>query len=277
MAWFKVDDRFSSSRKLLRIPRSRRTAAVGLWTLAGTWSARDLTDGWIPAYAIEEFGADLDDAEALVSAGLWDHEEQDGEHGFVFVNWGEYQPTKDQVEEEREAARERKRRQRRNAKGEFAGQDDVTQVSRRDTSGLTRDTTVSHGESQRGHTVPVPSRPDPSRPDPAPTTSATAEFDEWWTHWRRKKAIGDARKAFPAARKRATLEQLIAGADAYFAWIDRNGIADQYVIGPGAWLRQERWADELTDRQQQRPNREVGSRDSLVQAHFDMQQMGAPS
>lgn len=30
-------------------------------------------------------------------------------------------------------------------------------------------------------------------------------------------------------------------------------------------------------RQQQRPNREVDSRDSLVQAHFDMQQMGAPS
>ena len=28
---------------------------------------------------------------------------------------------------------------------------------------------------------------------------------------------------------------------------------------------------------QQRPNREVDSRDSLVQAHFDMQQMGAPS
>ena len=39
------------------------------------------------------------------------------------------------------------------------------------------------------------------------------------------------------------------------------------------WLRNAR-PDRST---QQRPNREVDSRDSLVQAHFDMQQMGAPS
>ena len=268
MAWFKVDDRFSSSRKLLRIPRARRTAAVGLWTLAGTWSARDLTDGWIPEYTIEEFGAELEDAEALVKAGLWDHEEQEGEHGFVFVNWGEYQPTKDQAEAEREAARERKRRQRRNAKGEFAGQDSVTPMSRRDTSGLTRDTTVSHAVSQPGHTVPVPSRPVPTRPDPTP--SAKAEFDEWWSHWRRKKAVGDARKAFPAARKLATLEELIDGADRYFDWVTRNGVQAQYVIGPGAWLRQERWHDELEDRspdRQQRPNRDITSGMSLVASH----------
>lgn len=39
------------------------------------------------------------------------------------------------------------------------------------------------------------------------------------------------------------------------------------------WIRNAR-PDRHT---QQRPNREVESRDSLVQAHFDMQQMGAPS
>lgn len=38
------------------------------------------------------------------------------------------------------------------------------------------------------------------------------------------------------------------------------------------WIRNAR-----PDRQQQRPNREVDSRDAIVQAHFDMQQMGAPS
>ncbi|GAP78522.1 hypothetical protein Y09_1351 [Brachybacterium sp. SW0106-09] len=39
------------------------------------------------------------------------------------------------------------------------------------------------------------------------------------------------------------------------------------------WLRKAR----PEQSRQQRPNREVDSRDSLVQAHFDMQQMGAPS
>lgn len=264
MAWFKVDDRFSSSRKLLRIPRSRRTAAVGLWTLAGTWSARDLTDGWIPAYAIEEFGADLDDAEALVSAGLWDHEEQDGEHGFVFVNWGEYQPTKDQVEEEREAARERKRRQRRNAKGEFAGQDDVTQVSRRDTSGLTRDTTVSHGESQRGHTVPVPSRPDPS---PSPTEReapkrARALPDDWT----------------PNEQHRTLAAQRGVDCDLEASKM-RDWATDKGATGKDWDARFRNWLHRAEPPRgtQQRANREVDSRDSLVQAHFDMQQMGAPS
>ena len=39
MAWFKVDDGFHSSRKVLSIPRRSRLAAIGAWTIAGAWCA----------------------------------------------------------------------------------------------------------------------------------------------------------------------------------------------------------------------------------------------
>jgi len=84
MAWFKVDDRLPTSRKLIRIPRSKRAAAVGLWTLAGAWSAHDLTDGFVPAYMIEEWGADEAHAAALVEAGMWERSERDGDDGYMF-------------------------------------------------------------------------------------------------------------------------------------------------------------------------------------------------
>lgn len=148
--------------------------------------------------------------------------------------------------------------------------------------------TPSEGVSDRGsRTSPTETATEPE-PEPEPATEpATAtrdgdtpsgsEFEQWWSHWRKKKAVGDARKAFPAARRLATLAELTAGADAYFAWVERNGIADQYVVAGGPWLRQERWEDELTDRvpdQQHRPNRDAASAEALVQAHFDMQAMG---
>ena len=271
--WVKVDDRLPSSRKVLRIPRAVRPAAMGLWVMTAAWSSRDGTDGWIPAYVIEEHACELEHAEALVAAGMWEHDDRDGDPGYQFVKWAEYQPTQSEIDERRRIERERKAEQRRTKGGKFAGQDE----SHGSPTDVPRENRGTPRESHGSPTVPGPSRPDPTPPHTTP--SAAAEFAEWWGHWRKKKAIGDARKAFPTARKRATLEQLIAGADAYFAWVDRNVIADQYVVGPGPWLRQERWSDELTDRtpdRQQRPNRDAASAEALVQAHFDMQTMGGP-
>ncbi len=73
-------------------------------------------------------------------------------------------------------------------------------------------------------------------------------FEQWWTHWPKKTSKGDARKAFPKALRAAGLPALIEGANKYAAWIDRNRVEDRYVVGPGKWLRDERWTDELTDR-----------------------------
>jgi hypothetical protein len=112
MTWFYIDDSFQQHPKVLAIPRRERAAAVGLWTLAGTWCARHLTDGRVPADLPAEFGCTRRHATALVAAvpapgrsGLW----MVAEDGWAFHNWALWQKTREQVEAEREAAKERMR------------------------------------------------------------------------------------------------------------------------------------------------------------------------
>lgn len=96
MTWFRVDDSFGDHPKVRAIPRGKRRAAVGLWTLTGAWSARHLTDGFVPrAVALEE-GSPAEVAD-LLAAGLW----LEVEGGYQFNDWDVYQPTRAQVQERR--------------------------------------------------------------------------------------------------------------------------------------------------------------------------------
>lgn len=100
---FYVDDNFAASDPVMRMPRTRRAAAVGLWTLAGTWSARFLKDGFVPAHMVDEWGP-IEDAELLVEVGLWRRRRA----GWQFADWPKWQKTRAQVETYRAAERERK-------------------------------------------------------------------------------------------------------------------------------------------------------------------------
>lgn len=100
---------------------------------------------------------------------------------------------------------------------------------------------------------------------------APRPFDEWWSHWRRKKAKGDAEKAFPNALKEAGLTALCEGATRYFEWVERNRIEDRYIVGPGKWLRDKRWADELEDRTPQSGNGRPTATDRM-RAGWDLTQ-----
>ncbi|WP_052372200.1 hypothetical protein [Nocardia otitidiscaviarum] len=169
MPWFKTDDGFANSRPVLRIPRRHRAAAVGVWTLAGTWCAKELTDGFVPDYALAELCGTAKHAEMLVEAGLW--EVVDG--GWRFVGWEKYQPTRAQVLEERQKEAERKRRWR-----DARRDKDIQAQSRPD--GTDADVPdMSHGtdgdvpEGVPG--VSRSSRPDPSRPDPVPKGTTETE------------------------------------------------------------------------------------------------------
>lgn len=144
MVWFKVDDGFYTSSKVLSIPRTCRLAAVGLWTLAGNWSARNLTDGTVPEYVLLEVGATPRLRQALTEARLWVDR---GSAGVEFHDWAAYQPTRGQVEEERSAAAERQRKWRERKSGEMR----ESHVSNGVTDALV--TRESHD-------------PDPTRPDP---------------------------------------------------------------------------------------------------------------
>ena len=174
MAWYKVDDRLPTSRKLMRIPRAQRKAAIGVWTLAGAWSMHEMTDGFVPAYAIEEWGGDDADAQALVRAGMWEEDERDGDHGWQFVNWDEYQPTKADVEARRERDRERKRSQPRGKGGKFAGRTVDATDSARNPDGTGTDSRGNISDS----TVPLPS---PPHPTPSSAPKRASKLPDSWT------------------------------------------------------------------------------------------------
>jgi hypothetical protein len=89
-------------------------AAVGLWTIAGASCAKHLTDGHIGAFMIDEWGADLVSAEALVTSGLWETTPQ----GFVFHDWEGWQRTRVEVESKRKKETLRKKTWRDNNAGQ---------------------------------------------------------------------------------------------------------------------------------------------------------------
>lgn len=143
MAWFKVDDGFHSSPKLMKIPRRYRLAAIGLWTIAGSWCANQETDGVVPGYMIEEWGGTSALVNQLVTVGLWLRIED----GAEFHSWSDYQPTRAQLEAGRQKNAEKLRKWR-------GRNQDVTE----DVTGL------QDGSNQSRNPAPVPSRPDPTRP-----------------------------------------------------------------------------------------------------------------
>jgi hypothetical protein len=69
-------------------------------------------------------------------------------------------------------------------------------------------------------------------------------FDTWWTIYPLKKAKGAARKAFAAALKKTTVDELIAGAERYR---DDPTRKPGFTAYPATWLTGERWDDEQAD------------------------------
>lgn len=95
MVWFKIDDGFWSHPKVLELS----DAALALWVRAGSYCAQQLTDGHVTRAALRMLGGNHDAAVELVIAGLWD--EAEGGNGWVFHDWDDYQPTREQVMEQR--------------------------------------------------------------------------------------------------------------------------------------------------------------------------------
>jgi len=104
VTWFRIDDSFGSHPKVLGIPRKDRPAAIGLWTLAGVWCARNLTDGFLGTHMIDELGVPKKYATILVTAGLW----EPVAGGYQFHDWTDHQPSRAEVEQRRREDRERK-------------------------------------------------------------------------------------------------------------------------------------------------------------------------
>ena len=159
MTWFRVDDRFHSHPKAL----AAGPAALGLWVIAGSWSAANLTDGFVPDHVLPRLADGAEElARTLVAAGLW----RRCRGGYRFHDWSDYQETRDDRLRKRQRWRDKKARQRATGRAMGEGPQVRQQMSPGDTpEDSPRD---SPGESHES-----PGYPNPN-PYPNPDTSMSS-------------------------------------------------------------------------------------------------------
>lgn len=103
MSWFKLDDKFHGNPKILMAGN----AAVGLYVRCGTYCADQLTDGKVPKNLAKTYG-NLSEIRALLKVGLWVETEDD----YVMPDYLDFNPSRQAVLGEREAAKVRMARKR---------------------------------------------------------------------------------------------------------------------------------------------------------------------
>jgi hypothetical protein len=114
-----------------------------------------------------------------------------------------------------------------------------------------RDRMRSARSERSEQSPPSPPMINNSTPSPTPdlanakslkTPTENPLFEEFWGVYPRKVEKGVARKAWKNALKRATPEEIIAGAKRYAA--QRFGQEVEFTKHPGPWLNADRWLDE---------------------------------
>lgn len=65
-------------------------------------------------------------------------------------------------------------------------------------------------------------------------------FNDFWAAYPRRKGRGDAKSAWDRARKRASIEDILAGAQA----LASSGGDPSYIPYPATWLNRDGWLDE---------------------------------
>ena len=177
MPWFYVDDGFSDSKPVLNLPARHRLAACGLWVLAGSWSAKEETDGRVPEAKLKQLGARPALIDALTTDSefgtpLWSRVGREVQ----FNSWSKWQKTRAELQKVRAENAERQRATRiRKRKGRNAVISDDPEVSQCDSQRDTEDChAVTHAVVTRDPHARA-RRPDPTRPDPKENYSPNEE------------------------------------------------------------------------------------------------------
>lgn len=160
MAWFRIDDGFHEHRKV-RLLGKDKTPAVGVWTLCGVWAAQTLSNGFVPAEVVQRHDPRERYAKRLVEVGLWHVSDVDGERGYLYHQWEEHQPSRDEVLKRRDTNKKRVEawRKKKREQSDVDGNAD---------SNALQDNMNGDGNALRTHAVtPPPSRPVPARPGPS--------------------------------------------------------------------------------------------------------------
>jgi hypothetical protein len=234
MTWFYVDDKFGESTKVKRIPRGQRLAAIGLWTMAGQWSAGQLTDGHVPTYMVDELGGSARLAATLVTCGLWEQTTD----GYVFHDWADWQQTRVQVEKKRADARARMAKLRGGS------------------SELRPNIDVTSGEVQGMFATPIPSLPVPTQEVLSELPSVhevKQDFSIWYALFPKHQKRPDAERAYVKARKRVDAETLLEGAK---RWAEVYEGDNQFCPMPATWLNNDQWNDETPKQKSGNPRQQ---------------------
>jgi len=101
--WVKLDDGFADHPKVARLSNE----AFRLHVMALCYCARFLTDGVVPDVVTHRYRRAIP---SLIDAGLWSAIEGGG--GYAIHDWGEWNPTAEQVQHRRKAEAERQARMR---------------------------------------------------------------------------------------------------------------------------------------------------------------------
>lgn len=221
MPWLKVDDSFYDHPKVFDAP----DCALALWVRAGTWSARNLQDGFVPTGLPARLCDDPDTAVGeLLRRGLWER----AKDGYRFHDWADYQPSAEAV---------RELRTKRAEAGRLGG---LAKAAKQTASnGLASANGVAKQNAAPTRTrTPEKNRPSSS----APPKDDDPDWSAFWTAYPRKVGKGQARKAWTTAIRKADPAAIIAGAKAYGE--QRHGQDPQYTAHPATWLNGERWADQ---------------------------------
>lgn len=111
---FNVDLEFYDSDEVLSIPRKIRASAVGVWTLAGSYSAKKLSDGLVSAEVLKQLGCTPAIRAALMATAKADGTPSPlwidaGDGAIRFDKWSKWQRTQAEVTayRDRDAARKR--------------------------------------------------------------------------------------------------------------------------------------------------------------------------
>lgn len=187
MPWFKVDDNLAFHHKVV----AAGNAAMGLWVRAGALCAQQLTDGFVPDHMITALDG-RKHVRRLVEVGLWTAVEG----GYQFHEWTERQPTRESVEADREAARQRMKALRSGGRSSRERSEDVRANNAR-SSGAVRDP-----------------RPDPTRPSSSKRTTSprAAGLPDTWQPSTAHRAL--------AAERRINIDE---EADKFRDWVASKG------------------------------------------------------
>ncbi|MET9729265.1 hypothetical protein ABZZ79_00940 [Streptomyces sp. NPDC006458] len=181
MAWLAVSDNAHSHPKMI----AAGNAALGLWLRCGAYAAQHLTDGIVPGAIAKMYGSKPQIAR-LLAAGLW-HEHghkcphpkcvqpQPGDF-YIHDYLAPYNPSRAEVEQKRDRAAEKKRKQRaaQDAQGNRGGYDDDPHRNREGfdeespaNPSRNSDGAAGHGGTSPGDGSGTRARGNPSPPRPS--------------------------------------------------------------------------------------------------------------